>query len=110
MPAVARDGDSVMSQDGKGYKCQVPMETTTGEFSDKVHVDGKGVVCEGMAVKPHSAASPQPCTTDLGKLTTFSSKVKIGGKGVGRVGDKYTAPRQAQNIISQGSSNVFVGG
>lgn len=109
MPAVARDGDSVMSQDGKGYKCQVPMETTTGEVSDKVKVDDKGVVCEGMKVAAHPASSPTPCTTDLGVLTTFSSKVKIGGKGVGRVGDTYQAKQQLPNIISQGSSNVFVG-
>lgn len=110
MPAVARDGDSVMSQDGKGYKCRVPMETTTGQVSTKVKVDDKGVVCEGMAVAPHNASSPTPCTTDLGILTSFSSKVKIGGKGVGRVGDQYTATNQLPNIISQGSSNVFVGG
>ena len=110
MPACARDGDTVMSQDGRAYKCRVPMETSTDEHSSKVFSDGKGVVCEGMKVRAHPCSAPQPCVVDNGILKSFSSKVKAGGKWIGRVGDQYLAPQQTPNIISQGSSKVFVGG
>lgn len=107
MPAVAREGDSVMSQDGKGYKCRVPMETATDQHSSKVKADGMWVVGEGMKVMGHPCSAPSPCTTDNGVLNSFSSKVKAGGKWIGRVGDQYLASGQTPNIISQGSSKVF---
>lgn len=93
----------VLSLTGSGDECRFPTITSTNECSDKVTVGGFGVVTEGDMVNPHSKASD--CSTDTSVLTTFSSKVTIGGKGVGRIGDKYTS----DNIIISGSSKVFIG-
>jgi len=51
--------------------------------------------------------SPHPmggCSTDTSTLSSFSATVSIGGKGVGRIGDSY-----GNNVITQGSANVFAG-
>lgn len=103
MPAVARQGDTVLSIDGTGYKCRSPMETTVGEVNDKnVFVNGILVVVQGNQISPHPKTG---CDQDMSTLTTFSTKVRIGGKGIGRIGDSYGGI----NTITQGSPNVFAG-
>jgi uncharacterized Zn-binding protein involved in type VI secretion len=105
MPSVARQGDQVLSVDGTGYRCGQPMQTAVGEVnSSRVYANGILVVVEGKKVAPHPKAG---CDPDESTLTSYSSKVKVGGKGIGRVGDKYES--MSTNTITQGSSNVFAG-
>jgi uncharacterized Zn-binding protein involved in type VI secretion len=107
MPATARVGDTVMSVDGTGYRCQQPMETSCGQTTGntKVYANGILVVVQGDPVAPHNMAG---CTPDMSTLTSFSGKVRACGKGVGRIGDQYTGG--TPNTITQGSSTVFAGG
>jgi uncharacterized Zn-binding protein involved in type VI secretion len=107
MPAVSRQGDQVLSVDGTGRNCAQPMRTSVAEVnSKKVYANGTLIVVEGNTIAPHQKNG---CSLDESKLTSYSSKVRIGGKGVGRVGDKYDSPGTS-NTITQGSSNVFAGG
>lgn len=106
MPAVARAGDTVMSSSGTGRNCASPMKTAVGEVNSKVKADGFFVTCEGKKVAPHSKKG---CSTDQATLSSFSSKVRVQGKGVGRVGDGYDDETET-NVISKGSSKVFCGG
>jgi uncharacterized Zn-binding protein involved in type VI secretion len=104
MPAVARAGDSVLSIDGAGYKCRQPMQTSVGEVNgNKVFANGILIVVQGKKVAPHPKGG---CSPDESTLSSGSGKVKIGGMGVGRIGDDYGGI----NTIIQGSSNVFAGG
>jgi uncharacterized Zn-binding protein involved in type VI secretion len=83
------------------------MQTSVGEVNSKqVYANGILIVVEGNQIAPHNKSG---CTPDESKLTSFSSKVKIGGKGVGRIGDKYEGSGTS-NTITKGSSNVFAGG
>lgn len=103
MPAVSRQGDTVLSIDGTGYKCRSPMQTNVGQVNDRnVFVNGILVVVQGNLIAPHPKSG---CSTDTSVLTTFSTKVRIGGKGIGRIGDSYGGV----NTITQGSPNVFSG-
>jgi uncharacterized Zn-binding protein involved in type VI secretion len=103
MPAVARKDDSVLSVDGTGYKCRAPMKTSVGEVNDKkVFADGILIVVQGNKVAPHPKSG---CGPDESALTSFSAKVRIGGKGIGRIGDSYAGI----NTITKGSSKVFAG-
>ena len=103
MPAVARQGDSVLSIDGTGYKCRQPMQTSVGEVNDKqVFANGILIVVQGNKVAPHPKSG---CGPDESVLTSFSAKVRIGGKGIGRIGDSYAGI----NTITKGSSKVFIG-
>lgn len=104
MAAISRQGDSVLSKYGANYKCSQPMQTTVGECNDRqVYANGILVVCIGNKISPH----PDPdCTpVDESVLTKASTTVFINGKGVGRIGDEYTA----NNTITQGSATVFAG-
>ena len=102
MPAVSRQGDSVLSPDGSGYKCRMPMKTSVDEVnSSSVYVNGILVVVQGNKVAPHPKSG---CTPDTSTLSSYSSKVFAGNKGVGRIGDLYS-----DNIITQGSPTVFAG-
>lgn len=104
MPSVSRLNDSVMSVDGSGYKCYFPTQTSVGEANNKsVLANGIPIVVIGNQVAPHALGG---CGPDTSTLTDASSKVFIGGKGVGRIGDTYGG---GINIITQGSSNVFSG-
>ena len=107
MAGVARVGDTVMSVDGTGYRCQFPMETACGQSvgNTKVYAGGILVVVQGDPVAPHNKAG---CSPDTSTLTTFSGKVRACGKGVGRIGDQYTGG--TPNTITQSSSKVFSGG
>lgn len=104
MPAVSRAGDSVLSYDGgPGKNCPTPMTTSVGEVNSRsVFANGILIVVQGNTIAPHPKAG---CSTDTSTLSSFSSSVKIGGKGVGRIGDDY-----GPNTITAGSGNVFAGG
>jgi hypothetical protein len=102
MPSVSRAGDSVLSPDGSGYQCGAPMETNVGQVnSNNVYANGILIVVAGNMISPHPMGG---CSTDTSTLSTFSSTVSIGGMGIGRIGDNY-----GNNVITQGSANVFAG-
>lgn len=105
MPAAARgDGtDTVFSRTGTGKNCVAPVTTATAACSPNVIINGKGAVRKEDAVAPHNAGG---CGPDTSTLTTHSTTVFINGKGAGRLGDQYTA----DNTITSGSPNVFIGG
>jgi uncharacterized Zn-binding protein involved in type VI secretion len=104
MPAIARVGDTVLSVDGSGYRCSQPMETTVGEANTlNVRANGKAIAVFGSKVAPHPKNQGNGCGVDVSTLSTSSGRVKIGGKGVGRIGDDYGGV----NLITQGSSNVL---
>lgn len=105
MPAISRENDTVMSPNGFFNRCRFPGETSVGEVnSNNVYANGKLIVIIGNQIAPHNLG---PCgVPDEGVLTSGSSTVKIGGMGVGRIGDEYTNA----DVISQGSQNVFAGG
>jgi hypothetical protein len=102
MPAISRKNDSVMSPDGSGRDCAYAMETTVDEVnSNGVFANSILVVVSGNKIAPHNKGG---CDPDESTLSSQSSKVFIGGKGVGRIGDQY-----GDNTITQGSINVFAG-
>ena len=103
MPGAARGAgtDSVLSDDGSGYKCRAPMSTSTMEASTNVLVNGIGSVRIGDRVAPHPRSG---CSLDTSALSRASSKVLVNGRGMGRMGDIY-----GPNTITSGSSNVIVG-
>jgi uncharacterized Zn-binding protein involved in type VI secretion len=105
MPAIARANgtDSVFSLTGTARACRAPINTVTGSGASTVLVGGIPVVVQGDLVGNHPAVG---CGPDLSVLSTFSATVFVGGKGIGRIGDLYTA----DNIITSGASTVFVGG
>lgn len=104
MAAAARSGgsDTVFSLTGAGRGCGSPIRTVTGVATSTVFVNGVQIVVQGDRVGSHPAGG---CGPDLSQLSTFSTTVFVGGKGIGRIGDQYTA----DNTITSGSSNVFVG-
>ena len=102
MASVARAGDKVLSPDGTGYQCGAPMETSVGEVNDKsVTANGILIVVQLNLISPHPKSG---CSNDDSTLSSYSSTVSIGGKGVGRIGDTY-----GNNVITQGSPSVFAG-
>jgi len=102
MPAISRTGDKVLSPDGTGKNCAAPMQTACGPGNAKmVRANGILIVHEGLQVAPHPKGG---CSLDTSVLTTFSATVRVNGKGVGRIGDKY-----GNNIVTQGSPSVFAG-
>lgn len=106
MPAVARKNktDSVKSPHGVGAECKSPATYKTDEGSSNVFVNGEGVVREGDKMEKH----PKPgCANHEPVLKSFSSKVYVNGKRLGRFGDAYK--EAGDHIISSGSENVFDG-
>ena len=102
MPAVSRQGDSVLSPDGSGFKCRMPLKTSVGQVnSNKVYANGILIVVQGNQVAPHPKSG---CIPDESTLSSYSSKVFAGNKGIGRIGDQYS-----DNLITQGSPTVFAG-
>ena len=104
MPSVARAGDTVLSYDGgPGKKCPTPRKTSVGQVNSRnVFANGILIVVAGNRISPHPKRG---CSIDTSTLSGYSSTVKIGGAGIGRVGDDY-----GQNTIIKGSRNVFAGG
>ncbi len=80
-----------------------PTITATDVCSGDVFVEGEGIVREGDAVESHTFPS---CATHAPPLTSFSSTVKINGKGAGRKGDTYGCGA----VILTGSATVIIGG
>lgn len=102
MPAVARANDAVLSPDGSGKACRFPLKTKVGEVNgNNVYANGKLIVVQGNKVAPHTKSG---CVLDESVLSSYSTKVFIGGKGIGRIGDQY-----GNNLIVQGSQTVFAG-
>ena len=87
-----------------GIACDAaPQTVTTDACSSNVFVNGIGVVRESDAVQSHTFPG---CSTHAPGLTSFSSTVKINGKGAGRKGDTYECGAK----ITSGSSDVMFGG
>lgn len=107
MPEAARGNqtDTVQSQTGTGRQCRSPVQTSTNECSPNVFVNGKGSVRIGDKVTIHNRTG---CSQEQPGLSSASSNVFVNGKGMGRKGDNYQG--DGTNIITSGSSNVFVGG
>lgn len=100
MPSVARQGDSVLSPDGTGYKCRVPMQTSMAEGnSSSVFANGIPICIVGSAVSVHPKSG---CTPDIASVSSGSGRVFIGGQPVARIGDPA-----GHNTLTQGSPNVF---
>lgn len=102
MPAVSRKGDDVHSPDGSKKNCARPVVTHVDEVNTKeVYANGILVVNKGCQIEFHLKKG---CVPDTSVLTTYSETVFAGAKEVGRIGDNY-----GDNVIIQGSPNVFVG-
>lgn len=102
MPAIARVTDTVLSPDGFGKDCAFPgvVPIAVGNTLN-VTANGLPIPVLGLPVPPHPVTG---CGPDTSVLTTASTTVTIGGLGVARIGDLY-----GNNIITSGSTNVFVG-
>lgn len=83
---IARTTDPVVGGFGGGKKCGVGSST--------VLVENKMVYCVGDKLMGRNST-----------LISGSSKVFIGGKQVGRVGDIHTG----REVIVSGSSKVLIG-
>ena len=106
MPAVARGDsvDAVQAPHGTGPNCASPEVYSTDKCSSNVFVNGIGVVRENDAMISHSTVG---CTSHAPLLLSFSSKVYVNGKRMGRVGDEYIG--DGNHPIISGSSNVVDG-
>jgi len=100
MPAVCR-GDSV---DADLVHCPPIVPRRVGR-SDNVFVNGIGISREGDDNTIHKKP-PKPCPKHLKPIKIGSLKVKVNGKGCGRIGDDITACTK----VASGSENVFAGG
>ena len=80
----------------------MPLKTNVDEVnSNNVYANNILIVVQGNKVALHNKSG---CIPDTSTLSSFSSKVFAGNKGVGRIGDQYS-----NNIITQGSPTVFAG-
>lgn len=100
--ARAQGQDTVFSLTGVGPGCGAPMQTVTGSGTCQVYCNGYPVVRIGDRVGAHPFVG---CGPDLSTLSTSSPTVFVGGMGLARIGDQYTA----DNTITTGSSTVFCG-
>jgi len=96
MPAAARIGDLDL------VHCSVPVR---GQGSPNVFVNGMAWSREGDKNVAHLLPGA-PCPTHDAPIGKGSSKVKINGKGAGRIGDAI----DGCTAVAQGSPNVFAGG
>jgi uncharacterized Zn-binding protein involved in type VI secretion len=97
MPAVCR-GDLV---DTDLFHCSQPYRVGR---SDNVKVNGIGISRQTDVNTTHKKP-PKPCPKHSKGITTGSLKVKVNGKGCGRIGD----PVDGCTEVSSGSENVFAG-
>jgi uncharacterized Zn-binding protein involved in type VI secretion len=101
MASVSRQGDSVLSPDGTGYKCRMPMQTSiAGANSSGVFANGIPIAVIGSAIAVHPKSG---CLPDISFVSSGSGRVFIGGQPVARIGDSA-----GDNTLTQGSANVFV--
>ena len=101
MPAVCR-GDGV---DVDVFHCSLPRRMGR---SDNVKVNGVGISREGHFNSEHlkpSAGELKRCIKHYAPIESGSSKVKVNGKGCGRVGDNV----DGCTSVGSGSENVFAG-
>lgn len=105
MPEAARGSgkDTVDSDTGSGVDCAFPSKTKTDVCSSNVFVNNFGSVRQGDAVTSHPMTG---CGNESPGLSTYSPNVFVNGLGMGRLGDDYVG--DGSNIITSGSSNVFV--
>ena len=105
MPEAARGSgkDTVDSDTGSGVDCAFPSKTKTDVCSSNVFVNNFGSVRQGDAVTSHPMTG---CGDESPGLSTYSPNVFVNGMGMGRLGDDYVG--DGSNIITSGSSNVFV--
>ncbi len=91
--------DRVLSKSGRGFKCKVPMMTSTAQCSPNVRANGIGIVRTGDRVRLHPRAG---CSPDI-SIAIGRTRVLVNGRNAVKIGDKYTS----DNIIIGGSSNVI---
>lgn len=102
MPAISRanGNDTVLSPDGTGYKCRMPLTISTGTAGQsKVFCEGVLVATLGDPVQPHPLAG---CKPDEQTLSQASSRVFAAGRAIARIGDMY-----GNNVITSGSARCF---
>lgn len=108
MPAVARKNDKVQSPTGVGFRCGNPVTTSVGEVnSSSVFANDKLIVVKGNKVSPHNRKG---CVLDESVLDKHSPNVFIGNKELGRKDDHYATGTEEENVIKDGSPNVFANG
>jgi len=87
-----------------GIACDAaPQTIATDVCSGNVFANGIGIVRESDAVESHTIPG---CSSHAPGLSSFSSTVKINGKGAGRKGDTYGCGA----LITSGSGDVIIGG
>jgi len=108
MPAVAREGDRVQSPTGQGHQCGNPVNTAVGEVnSSYVYANFKLIPVKGNKIAEHKRKG---CEVDQSVLDKYSPNVFIGNKQIGRQDDHYGTGTPEQNVIAEGSHNVFANG
>lgn len=108
MTAVARKGDTVFSPTGTGNRCSNPVTTSVDEVnSSSVFANGKLIPVRGNKVAPHNRKG---CVPDESTLDKYSPNVFIGNKEIGRKDDHYATGTSEENVINQGSPNVYANG
>lgn len=96
MAAVTRVGDPDI------FHCS-PMVRATGNST--VKVNGRPASCQGDVNTPHLRPAGRNCKTHVGPIALGSFTVKVGGRGIGRVGDKLVSCTR----VAGGSNSVFAG-
>ena len=86
-------------------------QTTAGQGSSKVLINGKGIARHGDPTVEHLQPTSNGCDEHIVYLRTSYSKVQIRGddgelKGIGRVGDFYG---DDEEITDAGQSKVNAG-
>ena len=89
-----------------------PLVSATGPNTSKnVFANGKALVLEGDPMETHPDGSI--CTVSpvnhAPVLISFSKTVLANGRGIGRVGDQYSADNGYTHTISSGSADVSCG-
>lgn len=97
MAAVAIQGGQ-----STGHGCFPPMPDI-GPYAVKTFVNGRPVQLTGMTAygPTHNCG---PASHPLGKITSGSSKTRVEGAPVARIGDKIACG----DTVAKGSSNTFV--
>lgn len=100
MPAVCVQGDSLST----GHDCAATTTLSTPP-QGKVTIGGILVAIVGTPTVAHPFPPSPPCAPHVAFLNAGSTKVRIGGIRVGRIGDSADA-----GAMTSGSSKVSAGG